>query len=34
MIDYTPEGWVLVGAEGRLLVPEQDDITPKTSHAL
>ena len=29
MIDYTPEGLVLVGPEGRLLVPEQDDITPK-----
>ena len=29
MIDYTPEGLVLVGPEGRLLVPEQDDITSK-----
>ena len=29
MIEKTPEGWVLAGPEGRLLVPEQDDITPK-----
>ncbi len=29
MIEYTPEGWFLIGAEGRLLVPSQDDITPK-----
>jgi len=29
MIEHTPEGWVLVGPEGRLLVPYQDDITPK-----
>ena len=29
MIELTPEGWVLIGTEGRLLVPEQDDITPK-----
>jgi transposase len=29
MIEYTPEGWVLLGPEGRLLVPQQDDITPK-----
>ncbi len=29
MIEYTPEGWVLIGVEGRLLVPNQDDITPK-----
>jgi transposase len=31
MIEHTPEGWVLIGPEGRLLVPEQDDITPKLS---
>jgi len=29
MIEHTPEGWVLVGPEGSLLVPYQDDITPK-----
>jgi transposase len=29
MIEKTPQGWVLVGPEGRLLVPEQDLITPK-----
>jgi len=29
MIEQTPKGWVLFGSEGRLLVPEQDDITPK-----
>ena len=29
MIEEIPEGWVLVGPEGRLMVPEQDDITPK-----
>lgn len=29
MIEHTPEGWALVGSEGRLLVPQQDDITPK-----
>ena len=29
MIERIPQGWVLVGPEGRLLVPEQDDITPK-----
>ena len=29
MIEKIPQGWVLVGPEGRLLVPEQDDITPK-----
>lgn len=29
MIEEIPDGWVLVGPEGRLMVPEQDDITPK-----
>ena len=29
MIEKIPDGWVLMGLEGRLLVPEQDDITPK-----
>jgi len=29
MIEEIPEGWVLVGPEGRLMVPEQDNITPK-----
>ena len=29
MIEEIPQGWVLVGPEGRLMVPEQDDITPK-----
>lgn len=29
MIEKTPQGWVLSGPEGRLLVPEQDDITPR-----
>ena len=29
MIEQTTKGWVLIGSEGRLLVPEQDDITPK-----
>ena len=29
MIQYTPKGWTLVGDHGQLLIPEQDDITPK-----
>jgi len=29
MIEQIPQGWVLVGPQGRLMVPEQDDITPK-----
>jgi transposase len=29
MIEYTPQGWSLVGPHGHLLVPEHDDITPK-----
>jgi transposase len=29
MIEYTPQGWSLIGPQGHLLVPEQDDITPK-----
>jgi len=29
MIQYTPEGWTLVGDHGQLLIPEQDEITPK-----
>jgi transposase len=29
MIEYTAEGWFLIGAGGRLLVPNHDDITPK-----
>lgn len=29
MIEYTPDGWVLIGSQGHLLIPEQDDITPK-----
>ena len=29
MIHYTPEGWTLVGDHGQLLIPEQDEITPK-----
>jgi transposase len=29
MIQYTPQGWSLIGPHGHLLVPEQDDITPK-----
>ncbi len=29
MIEKIPQGWVLVGPEGRLMVPEQDDITLK-----
>ena len=29
MIELTPKGWILVGPQGRLVVPEQDDITPK-----
>ena len=29
MIEYTPQGWSLSGPQGHLLVPEQDDITPK-----
>jgi hypothetical protein len=29
MIERTPQGWVLIGTEGRLLVPDHDDITPK-----
>ena len=29
MIKHTPQGWSLIGPHGHLLVPEQDDITPK-----
>ncbi len=29
MIEQISNGWVLVGPQGRLLVPERDDITPK-----
>jgi transposase len=29
MIEYTSQGWVLHGPEGRLLIPTDDDITPK-----
>jgi transposase len=29
MIEITQQGWVLVGPQGQLLVPDQDDITPK-----
>lgn len=29
MIERIPDGWILVGPQGRLLVPEQDDITLK-----
>ena len=29
MIEQLPEGWALVGPHGRLLIPQQDDITPK-----
>lgn len=29
MIESIPEGWLLVGPHGQLLVPEQDDITPR-----
>ena len=29
MIERTTQGWVLIGAEGQLLVPDHDDITPK-----
>ena len=29
MIEHTPQGWTLSGPKGQLLVPEQDDITPK-----
>jgi transposase len=29
MIEHTPEGWVLFGPEGRLLIPKDDDITPR-----
>lgn len=29
MIEPIPEGWLLVGPHGQLLVPEQDDITPR-----
>jgi len=29
MIEYSPQGWVLAGSEGRILVPQHDYITPK-----
>ena len=29
MIEHTPQGWILVGSHGQLLIPDQDDITPK-----
>lgn len=29
MIEYTAQGWVLVGPEGSLIVPDEDEITPK-----
>ena len=29
MIEHTPQGWILSGPQGHLLVPEQDHITPK-----
>ena len=29
MIEYTAQGWTLSGDHGQLLVPMQDDITPK-----
>ena len=28
MIEQIPDGWILVGPQGRLLVPEQDALTP------
>ena len=29
MIQYTPQGWILYGDHGQMMVPIQDDITPK-----
>jgi transposase len=29
MIEITQQGWILSGPQGQLLVPDQDDITPK-----
>lgn len=29
MIEKTPQGWVLSGPEGRLVVPDQDNITSR-----
>lgn len=29
MIQYTPQGWILYGDNGQMIVPIKDDITPK-----
>jgi transposase len=29
MIEHTADGWVLSGPDGKLLIPHEDDVTPK-----